>query len=818
MCIPAERYDSHDLRNSKVWWCQLGFNSSNCISENTVSNFALPSRYLSCCGRPGSKSRRGIKPKHTPTGQYVGMIKALREALTVDVRLSSSESETQAFPSNTKVRKKIKAQGVKTLNEGDGPGEHQDIPAVKVKDLRIVEDHYDDCGDDLSAIKAPDEPLFSCFLSAPDADCESVKSYDSEDEENFQTMFDSTFMSWSFPGSEESEERDILIARPLSTQFTDCNEMLTYLNNFPGQHDICELFGGKGLSTQIAIRRKLRTGPNFDVSCNIDLLDSQQVTALWKYISEHKPKCIIAGPPCTAFSSWSRLNSKLSPENHARVMHIGLTLAKLVAEIAMYQLKHDRHFIIENPWGSAIWQLPCFVSLIAQPNVAYAQCDQCMTGLCDPTGIPTRKSTCFLGSCARIIRRLRLKCDDSHPHVQLAGNVNGISRCKFAQTWTRRLCELIVSGIVDVLSHQVSAFPATKATKDPYGGSTTCKGCVAHAAKHDPRHDRRPGVCRFPFDETIEWDCAACKRFLPSTHSKHAFDDTCQWTLAASRQSFGRLLPPLKDPKQRPHQEPVIDADEAPDPPPPVAGQDWFPVMDLHTKTTLESCQDRDGWHHISDHDVALTWTNARSIKTCEPRYAASSFACRSTYGCFPDIPHAHGCWWQIETRVPLTTKQINYPVPVLVMIFHRTHAVSREKESRLDKRPMNTVETASRSGPSNSSSSSSRLPAQPAQPAEPEEPGDQEIPVVPVPEVDVVIEPDWTSFDLGRCLRALRSDRPQVYARALQRLHLRWWHCSSARMTALLRAAGVQKAVLDLVPQVCQTCKVCRAWRHHHR
>ena len=114
------------------------------------------------------------------------MIKALREALTVDVRQSSSGSETQAFPSNLKIRKKITAQGVKTLNEGDGPGEHEDIPVVKIKDLRIVEDHYDDFGDDLSAIKASEEQLFSCFFSAPDADCESVKSYDSEDEEAFK--------------------------------------------------------------------------------------------------------------------------------------------------------------------------------------------------------------------------------------------------------------------------------------------------------------------------------------------------------------------------------------------------------------------------------------------------------------------------------------------------------------------------------------------------------------------------------------------------------------------------------------------------------
>ena len=810
MYVPAEWYDAHDLRNSQVWWCQLGFNSAHCISEYTVSNFDLPSRCLKCCGRVESKTNRRIKPKYTPAGQYIGLIKALRESFNVDAPSSSSDSDTQAFPTNSKVKKKAKAQGAKTLNEGDGPGEHEDIPKVKTKDLKVVEDHYDDCGDDLSAITATDEQLFTCFLCSPDADCESDKSYDSEDEDVFQTMFDSTFMSWSLPGSEESAERDVLLTRPLSTKFSNCHDMLTYLNSSPGHHDICELFGGKGLTTQIAIRRKLKTGPNFDVSCDIDLLDPSQVTTLWKYIVEHKPKCVVAGPPCTSFSAWSRLNSKLSPENHARSLLIGTTLAKLVAEIAMYQLAHGRHFLIENPWGSALWLLPCFILLISQPNVSWAQCDQCMTGLCDPTGIPTRKCTCFLGSCERIVKRLRLKCDGSHSHVQLAGSVNGIARCKFAQTWTRRLCELIVSGIIDALSYHSSAFPAVKAKKDPYGGSVSCRGCVAHAAKHDPRHDRREGICRFPYDQPITWDCVACKKFLPSTHSQHVFDETCQWTLAASRQSTGRMLPPLKDPKQRPHVEPAIDLEETPDPPPPVDGQHWFPVTDLILKTTLETCQERDGWHNISDHDAALTWTNGRTIRNCEPRYAATTFACRSTYGCFPEISHDHGCWWEIESRVPLTTKQIGYPVPTLIMIFHRTNAVSKEKESRSDKRPINSVETAPvNSTAAGGSSSSSRPPA--AQPAEPEEPGDNELPAV---EPDVIIEPDWTSFDLGRCLRALRSDRPQVYARALQRLHLRWWHCSSTRMTALLRAAGVQKPVLDLIPQVCQTCKVCRAWQ----
>ena len=73
---------------------------------------------------------------------------------------------------------------------------------------------------------------------------------------------------------------------------------------------------------------------------------------------------------------------------------------------------------------------------------------------------------------------------------------------------------------------------------------------------------------------------------------------------------------------------------------------------------------------------------------------------------------------------------------------------------------------------------------------------------------------PDWSTFDLGRCLRALRSDDPAVQARALKRLHLRWWHCSSERMSKLLKAAGVPQSALNQVHAVCTSCKACRAWQ----
>ena len=61
-----------------------------------------------------------------------------------------------------------------------------------------------------------------------------------------------------------------------------------------------------------------------------------------------------------------------------------------------------------------------------------------------------------------------------------------------------------------------------------------------------------------------------------------------------------------------------------------------------------------------------------------------------------------------------------------------------------------------------------------------------QEVDIRPVNPVD------WSSWDLGRNLRALRSGNVGVATRALRQLHLRWWHASTLKMTSLLRSAGL--------------------------
>ena len=73
--------------------------------------------------------------------------------------------------------------------------------------------------------------------------------------------------------------------------------------------------------------------------------------------------------------------------------------------------------------------------------------------------------------------------------------------------------------------------------------------------------------------------------------------------------------------------------------------------------------------------------------------------------------------------------------------------------------------------------------------------------------------QPDWTHFDIGNSVRALRTNNEAVIRRVLRKLHVRWWHASAQTLTRMLHRAGVPQKALDLVPSIVHSCTVCREW-----
>ena len=73
--------------------------------------------------------------------------------------------------------------------------------------------------------------------------------------------------------------------------------------------------------------------------------------------------------------------------------------------------------------------------------------------------------------------------------------------------------------------------------------------------------------------------------------------------------------------------------------------------------------------------------------------------------------------------------------------------------------------------------------------------------------------ESDWSSWDLGTSLAALRSESEAMIRKTIRMLHVRWFHASSERMTAIFKAAGVSQKTIDMVQPIVDSCKVCRQW-----
>lgn len=730
-----------------------------------------------------------------------------------DVTSQSVENSVMMPPAYGKFRPHAKV----TITDENCLGEHhedEETLATYRGKKTPLEDHYDDCGDDLSMISTVDHVT----LYENESDCSSTYSY--------EDLFTSDFYQWHMQGTVPSEDIDEISLFESSIQnFSSMTHALAVLSTTQGD-DIAEVFGGAAGVTRVSIRRKLQSGPNFDLTVGCDLTKSSEQAALIAYVTRCKPKVLIMGPPCTAFGGWSRYNRKHAYKTWHERYVVGIKLAILTCKLCELQLSACRHFIVENPLTSTLWDLMCFRKLRRHQQVCGLRIDQCMLGLKGPDGQRSMKPTLLLASDARLLAPLQTaRCNGKHKHARLEGSYQGVSRTSFAQTWPRLLCERLVQGIINVLRAQpnfpVSAVPAI------------CPGCKQHARRDDPRHTRKP-PCRFPADTAITWECPACKSHKPSTDQRHSRDATCQWSIASKRQWSGRDAR-TTHPGDIVEQEPLPPAVV----PPKLNGMSWWPVTDDALRDRLIEASKREGWTVIS---IASSSTNpqqaavyvdfnCRALRSCEPRHSAAAYPLRSTYGLFTDL---EPMWWQIENDFlfesePLQCRTtIGFPIDIVIMVF-----APQPKEKIPLNRSSTEVSAADSTAPSTASGQQQTQQPQPvvgrgaswqqrppppaARPLAPVEEGvPDELPplVEPGEQQQQAENQQWSTFDMGHCLRDLRSDQKPRQIAAIRRLHMRWWHCGAQRMERLLAAAGISPAVRQLIQPIVDSCKVCRLWK----
>ena len=80
--------------------------------------------------------------------------------------------------------------------------------------------------------------------------------------------------------------------------------------------------------------------------------------------------------------------------------------------------------------------------------------------------------------------------------------------------------------------------------------------------------------------------------------------------------------------------------------------------------------------------------------------------------------------------------------------------------------------------------------------------------------QADQAAAEDHRHIDVSKVLQLLRSQDESVIRKALQRLHVKWYHCEIERLQPLPRAVGALSKAVNFVLQVVQACQVCRPWR----
>lgn len=464
------------LRSPK--FSQLFGSSRKCV--DTLLTIALPSSFTvptsssssTVCTTSLARCEQEIQTDGNPLVSCIQQPTGRESTEQAVAGCTSSSCAEPAFvaPTEQAVRQKAARDKIKEELKAKGMTDAE-IKKTRPRKKFTQEDHADDCGEDFGPLNE-EEYLLSLahnvnnelsihefaffediYLDDDLSDDEESETDDIFDDDLLRNYFWVSEMEACRVGDEDRYEPDGDPRRLADSRLTNFTSVtILHLNTnlarpeLKGSLDIMEIFGGEAGTTRICIRKRLRTGKNFDLVTGYDLTDERAQEEVRSYIQKFRPMFIIMGPPCTAFGCWSTLNRYIYPESWETSRKIGEILAKFAAEVASIQLAANRHFLIENPRGNDIFGLSAFHSLWNTGKVVEVTFPQCALGLMI-YGEPILKFTIFWVSSTIFAETFRhLRC--TH---KWHGELQGSGKTKLAQVWPYKMCAAIAQGMLNVM-------------------------------------------------------------------------------------------------------------------------------------------------------------------------------------------------------------------------------------------------------------------------------------------------------------------------------------------------------------------------------
>jgi len=147
------------------------------------------------------------------------------------------------------------------------------------KRQKVIENHFDDCGTDISGLGPADDTDY-CVIEP------AMLEQDSDDE--FASYFTQSIEQHWFKDSEWNKISSMENEFP-TAQHIHVFMLMSYLETVHPGVDIVELCGGEGRVSYLAIKRQCKVGPNFDLVTDWDLNDPAQQREVERYFDTHKP-------------------------------------------------------------------------------------------------------------------------------------------------------------------------------------------------------------------------------------------------------------------------------------------------------------------------------------------------------------------------------------------------------------------------------------------------------------------------------------------------------------------------------------------------
>jgi hypothetical protein len=145
-------------------------------------------------------------------------------------------------------------------------------------------------------------------------------------------------------------------------------------------------------------------------------------------------------PWCLPWCMWSNM---VPEEKRLQKRREAMPMVDFCIKVAMYQVSKERFFIIENPHGSAMWNLEGMLGLSSRRNVTWQLLHMCAWGLKDPeSGLPYKKGMYLMHNLpAGSISPLFRLCKGDHQHQIIEGSSPGHStRSQISEVYPWRFC------------------------------------------------------------------------------------------------------------------------------------------------------------------------------------------------------------------------------------------------------------------------------------------------------------------------------------------------------------------------------------------